>query len=146
MTRPTRDDVMMQYAAIMSQRSTCNRLSVGAVIAREGRPLSTGYNGPPKGRAHCKHKPGNNDPCTAAIHAERNAIIWAARCGVAIESADLYVTHMPCLSCANDIVQAGINSVWYGSVYRDRSGIDLLIDAGVTCIVRDMQGNWNTHK
>lgn len=133
MSRPTRHDVMMQYATIMAERSTCNRLAVGCVIAREGRPLSTGYNGPPAGRAHCKHKPKNTDPCVAAIHAERNAIIWAARCGVAIEKADLYVTHMPCLSCAGDIIQAGIASVRYIQPYRDTSGVDLLIDAGVTC-------------
>jgi dCMP deaminase len=132
-SRPTRHDIAMGGAKLAATRSTCNRLAVGCVIAREGRPLSTGYNGPPKGRPHCKHKPSNNDPCTAAIHAERNAIIWAARCGVAIEGADLYVTHMPCLSCANDILQAGISTVRYIEPYRDRSGIDLLIDAGVTC-------------
>lgn len=142
--RPTRDDVMMQYASIMATRSTCNRLAVGCVIAQEGRPLSTGYNGPPAGRPHCKHKP-KSDPCVSAIHAERNAIIWAARKGVAIEGADLYVTHMPCLSCAGDIIQAGISSVWYASAYRDRGGVDLLIDAGVTCIIRDNEGNWVRH-
>lgn len=130
--RPTRHDVLMQYAQSMSARSTCNRLSVGCVIGMDGRPLSAGYNGPPKGRPHCKHKP-NSTPCTASIHAERNAIIWAARKGVAIEGADLYVTHMPCLSCANDIIQAGISSVMYKETFRLTEGVDLLIDANVKC-------------
>lgn len=143
--RPTRHDTAMEWALTTAKRSTCNRLSVGAVIAQDGRPLTAGYNGPPKGRPHCKHKPTNNDPCIYAIHAERNAIIWAARKGVAIEGASLYVTHMPCLTCASDIIQAGISSVWYASPYRDRSGVDLLIDAGVTCIVRDNEGNWIEH-
>lgn len=134
MSRPTRHDNAMEWALTTAKRSTCNRLNVGAVIAMDGRPLSAGYNGPPKGRPHCKHKPTNNDPCVAAIHAERNAIIWAARVGVAIEGADLYVTHMPCLSCAGDIIQAGIATVRYAHAYRDSSGVDLLIDAGVQCI------------
>lgn len=145
MSRPTRHDTAMEWALTTAKRSTCNRLNVGAVIAQDGRPLAAGYNGPPKGRPHCKHKPTNSDPCIYAIHAERNAIIWAARKGVAIEGASLYVTHMPCLTCASDIIQAGISSVWYASPYRDRSGVDLLIDAGVTCIVRDNQGNWIEH-
>jgi dCMP deaminase len=138
-SRPTRHDTAMEWAVAAAKRSTCNRLNVGCVIAEDGRPLATGYNGPPKGRPHCRHKPTQTDPCIAAIHAERNAIIWAARKGVAIEGADMYVTHMPCLSCAGDIIQAGIATVRYIYPFRDPSGVDLLNDANVQCVMHDVR-------
>lgn len=132
--RPSRDDMLMEMALVVSKRSTCNRLSVGAVISRGGRVLSTGYNGPASGLPHCTHteKSGEGGPtCEQAIHAEANAIAWAARHGVSTYLSDLYITHMPCLKCAQLIINAGIVHVVYAMPYRITDGVELLADANV---------------
>lgn len=132
--RPSRDDMLMEMAIVVSKRSTCNRLSVGAVVSRGGRVLSTGYNGPASGLPHCEHieKSGEGGPtCEMAIHAEANALAWAARFGVATLYADLHVTHMPCLKCAQFIINAGISRVVYAIPYRLTSGVELLAEAHV---------------
>jgi dCMP deaminase len=141
--RPSRSQTLLDVAALIARRSTCNRLSVGAVVAREGRILTTGYNGPPSGMPHCDHPPGevirkyinltakDTGSCTAAVHAERNALAFAARYGMATDGAELFVTHSPCLNCAQSIIQAGIVMVYYGLEFRDLSGLDLLEAAGV---------------
>lgn len=134
MSRLTRTDKLMGFARLAAQMSTCNRLNVGAIIAMDGRTISEGYNGPPKGLPHCRHKPRSTEPCTRAIHAETNAIIFAGRKGVAVEGGSLFVTHMPCLACAGNVVQAGLVSVTYDKPYRDDSGVLLLRDAGVSCL------------
>lgn len=79
------------------------------------------------------HEPGCGMamPCNRSIHAEQNAINYCARNGVATEGAELYVTHMPCLSCAMSIISAGIVAVTYDLDYRDVSGINLLTEAGI---------------
>lgn len=123
----------MEHAYVEAKRSTCTRLNVGAVISAGGRVLSTGYNGPPAGLPHCTHE-RNGTPCKRAIHAEQNAIFWAARKGVATEEAHLYVTHMPCYTCATSIIQAGIIAVTYHTPYRDESGVELLQEAGIRCV------------
>lgn len=130
MMRPTRNDMLMEMAHATAKRSTCNRLNVGAVISRAGRVLSTGYNGPVAGLDHCNHR-SNGQPCERAVHAETNAIAFAARHGVAIEGAILHVTHMPCLGCARLIVNSGLVTVVYQVPYRDLSGIELLSEAGI---------------
>jgi dCMP deaminase len=138
MTRPTRDEMLMDIAQVVSARSTCDRLRVGAVIARSGRVLATGYNGAPSGMPHCNHicmcPPGfphlmectATQPCNNTIHAEANAIVFAARHGVATDNAELFVTHAPCLVCARLIINAGIMGVMYSVEYRDPSGVELL--------------------
>ena len=131
MARPSREDTMMQVAEIFAQRSTCDRLHVGAVMVREGRILVTGYNGAPAGLPHCVHSAGDGEGCTTAEHAERNAIAFAARLGIRLEGATLYVTHMPCLSCAMSIVNAGVDEVFYRDPYRLLDGIRLLEKADV---------------
>jgi dCMP deaminase len=127
--RPSRDDMLMEMAVVVSKRSTCNRLAVGAVVSRGGRVLSTGYNGPASGLPHCQHD--KDEPCEMAIHAEVNALAWAARFGVATLYADLHITHMPCLKCAQFIINAGISRVVYAIPYRLRSGVELLDKAHV---------------
>lgn len=136
---------MMQMAEAVAQRSTCSRLNVGAVISRQGRPISTGYNGNVSGMAHCEHDPFESvmsyagevvrktteTGCQTAMHAEANAIAFAARHGVATEDAHLYVTHQPCLPCARLIVNAGIEIVYYDHPYRISDGLLLLQLAGV---------------
>lgn len=129
MTRPSIDDVMMQTAEVWAQRSTCSRLAVGAVLARGGRVLATAYNGAPAGQDHCVH--ANDDPCTLSVHAEANALLWAARHGVSTEGTTLYCTHAPCLGCSGLIVNAGVQTVIYRTDYRSQAGLNRLRGAGV---------------
>lgn len=143
------DAVMMQVAHVISQRGTCQRLKVGAVIARNGRPISTGYNGNVSRLPHCDHdmlpdikaqdgtviRSQIFDPdvgCQTAMHAEANAIAFAAQYGVATAGAMIYVTHQPCLACARLIVNAGINTVYYDHPYRLTDGLKLMQDASLT--------------
>lgn len=133
--RPTREQSLLDIAKVVSMRSTCSRLYVGAVIARDGRMLGSGYNGPPSGQAHCVHfenLDGYEDPgCKAAVHAEANAIAFAARYGSATQDAEMYVTHSPCVPCAQLIVQSGICRVVYSETYRITTGVEMLEGAGV---------------
>jgi len=119
-------------AVVLSQLSTCNRLAVGAVIIKEGRSISHGYNGAPPGMPHCNHT--TDEPCLNAIHAELNAVCFAARQGIPTENATLYVTVSPCLSCAQALLSAGIQRIVYNQLYRDQSGLELLRTAGVECV------------
>ncbi len=119
----------MRVAVVIAQRSTCNRLNVGAVVARDGRMITSGYNGPPSGMAHCLHE--SEVPCDAAVHAEANAIAFAARYGSTTQDSELFVTHSPCVNCAKLIINAGIVRVVFGVEYRDPSGLDLLEAASV---------------
>lgn len=133
MTRPTRDEMLMDMAVVAAARGTCARLRVGAIIANNGRSLSMGYNGAPSGMPHCNHTM-DEDPaigCTRVVHAEANAIVWAARFGVTVDGTEMFTTHMPCLGCANLIINAGIMRVVYSIDYRDRSGHDLLVTLGI---------------
>lgn len=131
----------MQTAQLISQRGTCSRLSVGAVLARDGRILSTGYNGAPSGLPHCDHMTTGMDTwsegCVRAVHAEVNALAFAAKHGVRVEGSVLYTTHSPCLNCANLIVNTGVNKVVYRELYKDDIGLALLGLAGV--LVQSME-------
>lgn len=131
--------MLMGVARVVAERGTCNRLLVGAVISREGRVLSTGYNGPPAGLPHCAHdeddyQNGEVRPCGDAVHAEANAVAVAAKFGVVTNGADLYVTHSPCSGCAKLLINAGIDQVFFEIPFRDPAGILLLIRAGVRCL------------
>lgn len=155
--RPTRDEMLMAVAELVAERSTCDRLMVGAVIARSGRVLTSGYNGAPSGMAHCNHtctcpthgtsgrmivrlvQDHHEDgcpsgPCNNTIHAEANAIVFAARHGVATENAEMFITHAPCLVCARLIINAGIMGVMFLHEYRDMSGVQLLKSQAVPVI------------
>ena len=128
-SRPSRDETLMITARVWSHRGTCSRLQVGCVISKGGRILVQGYNGVPAGLPHCVHT--DNEPCTRAEHAERNAIAWAARNGVALKGAEMHITHMPCLACAMGVINAGIHKVTYEEPYRLLDGVDLLVEAGI---------------
>lgn len=136
LSRPSRDEICLQVAGVVSQRSTCNLAQVGVVIARDGRILSTGYNGAPAGMDHCSHDRGWTDSptCDLAVHAEANAIAYAARWGIGLEGATLYSTHQPCINCAKLVVNSGIVEVHGVLPYRDDKGITLLTDAGLTFV------------
>lgn len=128
--RPTRDEALMAQACIIAQRSTCDRAHVGVVISRDGRPLVSGYNGAPSGMPHCQHSA--DEPCLTAVHAEANAIAFAARWGVGLQSAELFTTWTPCLACAQLIINTGIARVVWGTPYhRDNTGLPLLEKAGL---------------
>lgn len=127
--RRSTESILMDVAQLISKRSTCSRLQVGAVLARDGRIISTGYNGAPSGMPHCGHT--SDFTCTISVHAEVNAIAYAARNGVATNDATLFTTHSPCRACAQLIINAGITTVYYDAGYRDPSGIELLSTAGV---------------
>jgi dCMP deaminase len=133
MTRISREDMLLNVATVIAQRGTCQRLAVGAVIARNGRILCTGYNGAPAGLPHCSHFLEDKAPCTWATHAELNAITFAARAGVATLGAEMYATDSPCETCAKAIINAGIIAVYYRREYRLKDGLDLLAQANVRC-------------
>ena len=126
----------MNIARQVATRSTCPRKHVGAVIVRDRTILSTGYNGSIRGMPHCTDAGHmmENDHCVATIHAEANAIIQAAKNGVMIDGASIYVTASPCWNCFKQIANAGIRRVVYGEFYRDerifsvaeRLAVDLL--------------------
>lgn len=149
--RITRDEMLMQIAQITARRSTCDRKHVGAIIARDGRILTSGYNGAPAGMAHCNHSSDNQDivtgtgdilikkttveGCTRAVHAEANAIAYSARYGIDVSNSDLFTTLSPCLACAQLIVNSGISRVVCLELYRDIIGVRLLHDAGLEVVV-----------
>lgn len=138
-SRPHMDAVLMEMAYLMSLRGTCSRAQVGCVVALDGRVCTTGYNGAPRGLPHCEHPitalSVDDVPvaltCRTAVHAEANAIAFAARNGVALDGATLYTTMSPCVPCAMLIVNAGITHVSYAVGYRDAGGVGLLERAGV---------------
>lgn len=133
MARPTRTDTLMVVATAFAARSTCDRLHVGAVFAQAGRIVATGYNGAPAGIGHCP--PGDhNGPCRRAVHAEQNAIAFAANAGVALRGSVLVITHMPCLNCSLMLVNTGITGVVYKEPFRDWSGAELLNEVGINCM------------
>lgn len=127
--RPDREELLMATAMIWAKRGTCSRLQVGAVLARDGRIISIGYNGAPRGVPHCIHT--DDTSCTNATHAEANAISFAALNGISTHSSELYTTHSPCMSCAHLLINAGIKCCYYHIEFRDISGIDFLRNAGV---------------
>ena len=134
-----KDDVFMLVARDLSLLGTCDRAKVGAVLTRDGRCVSWGFNGAPPGLPHCsendhgwapdvaKHTAG----CRNATHAEANALAFAARQGISTDGATLYVTVSPCDTCSRLLIAAGINRVVYDALYRDHTGLDLLLAAGI---------------
>lgn len=134
--RITREEAFSEIVKTIARRSTCPRRSVGAILVRGGRILSTGYNGAPSGLPHCTDAGcilGPDGGCIRVVHAEVNAIAFAAREGIRTEGSTLRTTVSPCLSCAKLIINAGISEVVSLERYRDRSGQDLLESAGVKC-------------
>ncbi len=111
----------MTIAQVVASRSTCDRKHVGAVIVRDRIILSTGYNGSIRGLPHCDEVGHlmENGHCVATIHAEANALVQAARNGVNINGASIYITASPCWNCFKLIANAGINAIYYGEFYRD---------------------------
>lgn len=134
--RATWDEYFMQIAATVATRATCDRKHVGAVIVRDRSILATGYNGSIRGLEHCDEVGHmiEDGHCVRTIHAEANAVIQAARHGVCIDGATIYVTASPCWACFRMLANAGIRRIVFGEFYRDprifefarRLGIELV--------------------
>ncbi len=139
------DKRFMELADTVASWSSCfqeNR-QVGAVIVKNKRILTTGYNGAPSGVLNCKERgeclrrklniaSGTRAELCYAVHAEQNAIIQAAKLGVSIDGATLYCTHQPCVICAKMIINSGISRVVYENGYPDDFSLDLFNQSGVT--------------
>lgn len=125
--RPEHHEYFMKIALAVSERAVCLGLHVGAVLVKDGRIISTGYNGTPehmpncdereKGCYRCAHRdqfqPGSGYDVCICVHAEQNALLSAARFGTPVEGAVLYTTHQPCFGCAKEAVQAKVAAVYY---------------------------------
>lgn len=121
-TRPSWDEYFMDIAKQVATRATCDRKHVGAVIVKDKVILSTGYNGSPRGMAHCDdigHEMVEGH-CIRTVHAEANAIAQAAKNGVSIDGSTLYTTASPCYDCFKLLINAGIKRIVYGEYYASR--------------------------
>ncbi len=141
MSTPSFDDIYMELAGKLAQKSHCVKIKVGAVLAQETRIISLGYNGPPAGTHNCDQEwpdhgcaRDRKGGCSLAIHAEENAILYAAKNNATIEGATLYVTLSPCLACARVIFTTGIKKVIFLKSYAQYKGIE--IDEGVEFLRR----------
>ena len=146
--RPTWDEYFLQLARQAATRSTCLRRQVGAVLVRDKRVLATGYNGAPRGIAHCLDvgclrdqlgiPSGERHELCRAIHAEQNAIIQASVHGVAIDGAILYTTVHPCILCAKMLINCGVREIHFVEGYPDELSREMLEEAGVTVVKEDL--------
>jgi len=126
----------MEVARTVATRATCPRASVGAVLVRDHRILTTGYNGAPRHVAHCTEVGCElrGDHCVRATHAEANAVVQAALHGVGVAGATAYCTHQPCVHCAKLLISAGIERIVYAEPYVDPFAQQLLAEAGVALV------------
>jgi dCMP deaminase len=134
--RPGWDEYFMQIAHTVGTRATCPRASVGCVLAREHRILTTGYNGAPRGVAHCTEVGCSldNGHCLRATHAEANAVVQGALHGVSLQHAVAYCTHQPCVNCSKLLISAGVIKIVYDEAYPDEIASRLLAEAGVALV------------
>lgn len=154
MNRISWNDFFIQIALLTSKRSTCIRKQVGAVLVKENRIISIGYNGVSSKQCHCfdhfKEKYSNNLDFLNTkefydehgefskineSHAELNCILFAARVGISIDGCNMYITDSPCSTCARSIVSVNIKKVFYLYEYdRDKNGLEILKTNGIDCI------------
>lgn len=130
MSKPSFDEIYMDLAENLAKRSHCVKAQVGAVLTKDTRIVSLGYNGPPAGTHNCDLEwPKDGCPrdskgsCSLALHAEQNAILYASKNNVVMEGSTLYVTLSPCISCARVIYTMGIKKVYYLNSYADFKGL-----------------------
>ncbi|MEA3489462.1 MAG: dCMP deaminase family protein [Candidatus Omnitrophota bacterium] len=143
--RPPWDEYFLNIAKFVATRSTCLRRKVGAVAVKNKQILATGYNGAPTGITHCdkvgclreelKVPSGQRHELCRALHAEQNAFLQAARHGVSLEGATLYVTTQPCSICAKMIINVGIKKIIIEGNYPDDFALGFLEEAGIETIV-----------
>jgi len=140
-------EYFMNIAFLVAKRSTCRRRAVGAIIVKERRILTTGYNGAPIGIEHCTENgigcireklnviSGQRHELCRGIHAEQNAIIQAAYYGISIKDGEIFCTNQPCIICAKMIINAGIKTIYYKEDYSDDDATSMLKKADVELIV-----------
>lgn len=136
--KPKLIEAYMKTAETFAELSSARRLHVGAIVVKDDRIISIGYNGMPSGwDNNCEDVVQYSDDTTGlktkpeVLHAETNAIAKLARSTESGLGATLFVTHAPCLDCAKLVYQSGINSVYYRNTYRDQAGLEFLTKAGV---------------
>ncbi len=147
MSKRSFDEIYMELAENLATRSHCVKAKVGAVLTKDTRIISLGYNGPPAGTHNCDEVwPAEGCPrdskgsCSLALHAEENAILYASKNNISIEGSTLYVTLSPCIACARIIFTIGIKKVYYLNSYADfkglksDEGIDFLKKFGVATV------------
>jgi len=147
MKKPSFDEIYMELAEKLAARSHCVKAQGGAVLTKDTRIISLGYNGPPSGTHNCDEEwPETGCPrdskgsCSLALHAEQNAILYAAKNNFSIEGSTLYVTLSPCISCARVIYTVGIKKVYFKNSYATYKniptdeGVDFLRKFGVEVI------------
>ena len=139
--KKTFDEIYMELAENLAAKSHCVKAQVGAVLTKDTRIISLGYNGPPAGTYNCEEVwPETGCPrdskgsCSLALHAEQNAILYASKNNVAVEGSTLYVTLSPCIACARVIFTVGIKKVFYKHSYAKYKGIPT--DEGVDFLKR----------
>lgn len=132
--RASWDEYFMAIGRVVAARSTCDRKHVGAVIVRDRIILATGYNGSIRGLAHCDDEGHMMEEghCVRTVHAEANSIVQAARTGVRIDGADIYVTASPCFGCFKLIANAGLSRIVFAEFYRDERIFTLSKALGIT--------------
>jgi dCMP deaminase len=140
-TRPSWDEYFLEIASLVSKRSTCLRRKVGALIVRDKRLLATGYNGAPRGLAHCSQRgclrerlkipSGERHELCRGLHAEQNALLQASLHGISLKDSLLYCTTQPCLICAKMLINAGVKEVVITGGYPDKMAMDFFKQAGV---------------
>jgi dCMP deaminase len=149
MSRPTWDEYFMKIAHLVAERSTCMRRRVGAIIVKDKRIVSTGYNGAPRGLRHCLEvgcrgelrgiPAGEGQERCRGAHAEQNAIIQAASSGGSMEGATMYCTTAPCSTCSKMIINAGIRRLVLGGRYPDSLGETLVAEAGIETVYQVLE-------
>ncbi len=138
----------MRIAQDVATRATCIRRKVGAVIVKDKRILSTGYNGAPTGIAHCTEETclrtrfnvpsGERHELCRGLHAEQNAIIQAALHGVSINNASIYITNQPCSICTKMLINSGIKKFIFKDPYNDQLAIEMIKEALIETVILDM--------
>ena len=140
--RPSWDEYFLGICEFVARRSTCLRRQVGAILVRDKRILTTGYNGAPRGLKHCIElggcqrermgvPSGQRHELCRGLHAEQNAIIQAALHGVQVTGATMYITTQPCVLCAKMLINAAIERVVYKGDYPDELAMEMLEEAGI---------------
>lgn len=148
--RPVWDEYFLQLADLVATRSTCLRRQVGAVLVKEERIISTGYNGAPRGLEHCLDigclreelgiPSGHRYELCRGVHAEQNAIINAAYYGISTAGAVLYCSNQPCIICARMIINAGIIKIVHRGNFNDDLAIKFLKEADIELLLLPHQG------
>jgi dCMP deaminase len=136
----------MSIAKIIATRSTCDRLRAGAVLVKNKRIISTGYNGAPPGLPHCDGDEGHlmeEGHCIRTVHAEENCILQAAFLGgVSTEGSILYTTYSPCYHCFKKLAVGGVRRIVAGKVYRDSTIAESCRQAGIEFALYEPGREW----